>query len=180
MQQNQLKLQSKSLFIISRTIVGVKCKDGVILGAEKLVFSKLLVEKTNKRIFNVDKNIGMAIAGKIPDGRHLMTHARNESSKFLKDFGVPIPGRTLCDRLSLYLNAFTLYNAVRPFGSAEIVASYNKTDGFGLYMLDVSGNYYGYSACTAGKGRQVAKAQFEKYDFSKLTCEEALFYVSKM
>jgi 20S proteasome alpha/beta subunit len=47
-------------------------------------------------------------------------------------------------------------------------------------MLEPSGVYYGYSCCTAGKGRQIAKAQFEKNDFSKMTCEEALTYVAKM
>ena len=42
-----------------RTIIGIRCKDGVILAAEKLLFSKLLVEGTNKRIYNIDKTIGM-------------------------------------------------------------------------------------------------------------------------
>lgn len=158
----------------------MKCKDGIVLGAEKQVFSQLLVDHTNKRIYNVDRAIGMVIAGKIPDGRHLMTYARNEASKFFKDFSVPVSGRTLSDRLSLYLNAHTLYNAVRPFGSAEIVASYDKLDGFKLFMLEPSGHYFGYSCCTAGKGRQITKSEFEKHDFSKLTCEEALFYVAKM
>jgi 20S proteasome subunit alpha 7 len=160
--------------------VGVKCKDGVILGAEKQVFSALLVPRTNRRIFNVDHAIGMAVAGKIPDGRHIMTYARTEASKFLKDFALPITGRTLSDRLALYLNAYTLYNAVRPFGSTEIIASYSEDEGYALYQLEPSGVYYGYTCCTAGKGRQTAKAQFEKNDFSKLTCEEALTYVAKM
>ena len=48
-----------------------------MLGAERQVISKLLVPKTNRRIYNVDKSIGIVIAGKIPDGRHLMTYARN-------------------------------------------------------------------------------------------------------
>ena len=102
----------------------------------------------------------MVISGKIPDGRHLMSHARSEATKFYKDFIIPISGRTLADRLSLYLNAYTLYNSVRPFGSCEIVSSYTPDEGFGLYMLEPSGLYYGYSCCTAGKGRQTAKAQF--------------------
>lgn len=122
----------------------------------------------------------MVVCGKIPDGRHVMNYARHEANKFYKDFYVPISGRTLADRLSLYLNAYTLYNAVRPFGSAEIIASYSKDEGFGLYMLEPSGVYYGYSCCTSGKGRQTVKAQFEKVDFSKLTCDEALFYVAKI
>jgi 20S proteasome subunit alpha 7 len=59
----------------------------------------------------------MALCGKIPDGRHVMSYARSESNKFYKDFYVPVGGRTLADRLALYLNAYTLYNSVRPFGS---------------------------------------------------------------
>jgi len=35
------------------------CKDGIILGSEKLVFSKLLVEGTCKRIFNIDSQLGI-------------------------------------------------------------------------------------------------------------------------
>ena len=89
----------------------------MILGAEKQVFSKLLVERTNPRIFNVDRAIGLVVAGKIPDGRHLMGYARNEAHKFHKDYEARISGKTLCDRVSLYLNAHTLYNSVRPFGS---------------------------------------------------------------
>ena len=57
--------------------MGVKCKDGIILGAEKQVFSALLVDNTHRRIFNVDQSIGMVICGKIPDGRHLMSYGRN-------------------------------------------------------------------------------------------------------
>ena len=100
----------------------------------------------------------MVLAGKIPDGRHLMSYARSECNKYFKDFAVPISGKTLSDRLSLYLTAFTLYHSSRPFGSTEIIASYDKLDGFGLYMLEPSGHYFGYSCCTTGKGRQTAKA----------------------
>jgi 20S proteasome subunit alpha 7 len=38
-------------------------------------------------------------------------------------------------------------------------------------MLEPNGLYYGYSACTTGKGRQLAKSEFEKRNFDKLTCK---------
>ena len=60
----------------------------------------------------------MVVTGKIPDGRHVMSYARSETNKFFKDYYIPISGRTLSDRLSLYLGAHTLYNSVRPFGSS--------------------------------------------------------------
>lgn len=160
--------------------MGVKCIDGIILGAEKLVFSRLLVEGTNRRLYNVDEKVGMAICGKIPDGRHIMDYARNEAKKYGKEFDYPVTGKSLADRLGLYKNAHTLYNSARPFGSTEIIASYDEFEGLGLHMVEHTGLKYGYTACTAGKGRQIAKAEFEKRNFDKLTCREALHYVAKM
>lgn len=42
-----------------RTAVGIQCKDGVVLGTEKLILSKMLVKKSNRRIMNVDKHCGI-------------------------------------------------------------------------------------------------------------------------
>lgn len=89
-------------------MVGIKCLDGVILGAEKLVFSKLLVEGTNKRIYNVDNTIGCVLGGRVPDGRNVMTRARQESSEYLKQFSIPITGKILADRVGLYVHHYTL------------------------------------------------------------------------
>lgn len=43
----------------SGTIIGLKGTDGVVLAAEKLILSKLHEPGTNRRIFNIDKHIGM-------------------------------------------------------------------------------------------------------------------------
>jgi len=43
----------------SGTIVGLRCKDGVVLAVEKLVTSKLYEPGTNRRIFNIDVHVGM-------------------------------------------------------------------------------------------------------------------------
>lgn len=45
----------------SGTVIGLRGKDGVVLAAEKLVMSKLHEPGTNKRIFNIDRHIGMVI-----------------------------------------------------------------------------------------------------------------------
>jgi 20S proteasome alpha/beta subunit len=44
-----------------RTVVGLKCKDGVVLGMEKILHSKLLKRNTNRRIMNVDLHVGLVI-----------------------------------------------------------------------------------------------------------------------
>ena len=48
-----------SSFNINRTAIGIRGKDGVVFAVEKLVQSKLYEKGANKRIFNIDKHVGM-------------------------------------------------------------------------------------------------------------------------
>jgi len=41
------------------TVIGICGKDGVVFGVERLVQSKLYEDDANKRIFHVDRHIGM-------------------------------------------------------------------------------------------------------------------------
>jgi len=40
------------------TIVGVRCKDGIVLGTEKIVLSKMMVAGTDKRVFSITTQVG--------------------------------------------------------------------------------------------------------------------------
>lgn len=40
------------------TIVGVKCKNGIVLGTEKIVVNKMMVPGTDKRIFSITTQAG--------------------------------------------------------------------------------------------------------------------------
>lgn len=40
------------------TICGVVCKDGIILGTEKIVINKMMVSGTDKRAFSITKQVG--------------------------------------------------------------------------------------------------------------------------
>ncbi|CAD8097770.1 unnamed protein product [Paramecium primaurelia] len=164
----------------SETVIGVKCKDGVILGAEKQKFSRLLEDNTNKRIYNIDLQTGMALCGKLPDGRNILQRAKAEASQYQDMYAIPASAHVLSDRVAQYVHAYTMYSGVRPFGSATFIASYNTFDGYELYMIEPSGNKYAYHACTHGKGRAVCKSEFERRNFKDLTCQEALVYIAKM
>ena len=45
--------------LFTRTAIGIRGKDGIVFGVEKLVTSKLYETGANKRIFNIDRHIGM-------------------------------------------------------------------------------------------------------------------------
>lgn len=163
----------------SGTAVGVRCKDGVVFGVEKLVTSKLYEAGANKRIFHIDTHIGIAIAGLISDARQIVNVARDEAANYRSQYGSPIPLKYLVDRVAGYIHAYTLYSALRPFGCSIMVSSYGP-DGPQLFMIDPSGISWGYHGCSIGKAKQAAKTEIEKLKTEELTCEELVKEVAKI
>jgi len=174
------------------TSIGIRCKDGVVLAVEKLVTSKLLKPGANKRIATIDRHIGVVSSGLVPDGRHFTSRARDEAASWRQVYKTPISTADLASRMGGYLQAYTLYSSVRPFGITAIVAGWDselelpvdgqvgngpsvgsggkvegkKYGGPGLYMIEPSGLYWGYYGAATGKGRQSAKAELEKLDLA--------------
>jgi 20S proteasome subunit alpha 7 len=163
----------------SGTAIGLRVKDGVVLGVEKLIISKMLVEGSNRRIFHVDKHIGLAAAGMSADSRQLVNRARSDARGYKDFYGDAIPARILNDRVSLFVQSYTLYGHMRPFGSSVLLASIDKT-GPQLYMIEPSGLSYGYLGVAIGKGRLAAKTEIEKLKLSQMTCREAVDAIAKI
>lgn len=162
------------------TVLGIRCKDGVVLAVEKLVISKLLVEHSNRRIFNVDKHAGMAVAGLLPDGRQIVNRACEEASNYKQVYGEPITGHVLAERMGSYVHLFNLYWSFRPYGAAGMLATYDKSAGPELYLIEPSGAATRYFGMAVGKGRQSAKNEIEKLKFDQITCREAVREAAKI
>ncbi|KAK3941109.1 nucleophile aminohydrolase [Diplogelasinospora grovesii] len=186
------------------TSIGIRCKEGVVLAVEKVITSKLLKHGANKRIATVDRHLGVVYSGMVPDGRHFVERARDEARDWRDAFKTPISTADLAKRMGGYMQAYTLYQSVRPFGITAIVGGYDselespvdgevgsgpscgaggkvagkKHGGPFLYMIEPSGLYWGYYGAATGKGRQAAKAELEKLDLSGdengLTLEQAV------
>jgi 20S proteasome subunit alpha 7 len=67
--------------------------------------------------------------------------ARTESANYRAQYGSNIPLKFLNERVSMYMHAYTLYSAVRPFGCSVILGAY-EADGPVMYMIDPSGVSY--------------------------------------
>ncbi|KAH9994104.1 20S proteasome subunit [Russula compacta] len=163
----------------SGTAIGLRVKDGIVLAVEKLVHSKLLVPGANRRIQTIDRHIGLASSGLLADGRHLANRARDEAANYRDNYREPAPLKALADRLGLYVQAYTLYSSVRPFGCSTILGSVDK-DGPSIYVIEPSGVFYGYHGAAVGKGRQLAKTELEKLKLSELTIREAVFEAARI
>merc|ERR1712000_364152 len=162
------------------TSIGIRAKDGVVLAVEKVIGSKLLKPGANKRIASVDEHAGVVYSGMVPDGRHFVDRARDEASSWRSTTRTPIPTSELASRMGSYLQAYTMYGSVRPFGITAMVGAGGKIPGKHggpyLYMIEPSGQYWGYYGAATGKGRQAAKAELEKLDLAgdSLSLEQAV------
>ncbi|EPQ59898.1 hypothetical protein GLOTRDRAFT_103362 [Gloeophyllum trabeum ATCC 11539] len=157
----------------SGTIIGLRVKDGVVIAVENLVHSKLLMPGANRRIQTADRHVGLASAGFLADGRHIANRAREEAANHRDTYRTPVPLKTLAGRLGLYIQAYTLYSSVRPFGISTVVGAVDK-DGPALYVIEPSGVFYGYHGAAIGKGRQLAKTELEKLKLAELSTREAV------
>ncbi|KAJ3077723.1 hypothetical protein HDU99_001012, partial [Rhizoclosmatium hyalinum] len=155
------------------TAIGIRAKDGVVLAVEKLVASKLLVPGSNKRIGTADTHIGIATAGLLADTRHIVSRTREEAQQYRDFYKSAIPGKVIADRVAGYVQAYTLYSSVRPFGVSTILATMDKT-GPGLFVVEPSGVHHGYFGAAVGKGRSVAKTELEKLKLTQLSAREAV------
>eukprot|EP01130_Rhizamoeba_saxonica_P001353 TRINITY_DN11218_c0_g1_i1.p1 TRINITY_DN11218_c0_g1~~TRINITY_DN11218_c0_g1_i1.p1 ORF type:complete len:268 (+),score=68.41 TRINITY_DN11218_c0_g1_i1:36-806(+) len=163
----------------SGTAIGLRCKDGVVLAVEKIVTSKLLESHSNRRIHTVDRHVGMVESGLMADCRQLANHAMKEARQYKDNYDDIIPVRILNERLSAFVQMYTLYAHVRPFGSSVILGGYDGT-GPQLYKIEPSGVSWGYYGCSAGKAQRPAKSEIEKLDLKNLTCRQAALEAARI
>lgn len=162
-----------------RTSLALRVKDGVVFAVEKLFSSSLLVAGSDRRIFPLDKHMGMTASGLIGDIRHLFNRARNEAEAYKGNYAVPISVKLEAERVAAYAGAFTLYGGVRPFGATVLIGGIDVS-GPQLYMVDPAGITWGYFGAATGKARQAAKTEIEKLDLQNMDARTAVIEAAKI
>jgi len=151
--------------------IGIKNKDGIILGVEEKP-RKLQNSEITQKIFQVDDHIGVAAAGYIPDARSQVDNARFFSQSNRMIYDEPIEVESVAKHLADQCQQFTQYAGVRPFGVALIIAGIDKS-GSTIYLTDPSGTYISYDAVAIGAGSDQVTEYLEKYYKRDMSFEEA-------
>uniref|UniRef100_A0A7S4NP84 Proteasome alpha-type subunits domain-containing protein n=1 Tax=Paramoeba aestuarina TaxID=180227 RepID=A0A7S4NP84_9EUKA len=163
----------------SSTSIALRTKDGVIFASEKLIFSKMIVQGSNKRVSMVDRHIGVTISGLMADARQLINRCRSEAVDYKSFYGTPIPVRVMATRIANFCQVYTLYSSVRPFGASILIGGIDEK-GPQLFQVDPTGISVGCYASAIGKGRQSARTELEKLKLDEMTCEEAVKEAAKI
>ena len=159
------------------TLIGIKCKDGIVLAADMQVSSQYYrVETQNvKKIFDLRKNIYLGFAGWIASGQALVDALRAELALRETELKKEITVKSAASLVAGYL-----FRGIRsfPFFIESLVAGYDKS-GLYLYSFDMSGSLIEEDAfVAAGDGAQLAygalEALFDKNITSKKGREIAI------
>lgn len=136
------------------TAIGARCKEGIVLCADKRLSNTLMVASFVEKIFPVDTHIGIATSGLVADGRKLVDDARVEVQRNRLIYDEPIDVVSLVKRLCDIKQLFTQYGGLRPFGVSLLIAGIDET-GPRLFETDPSGTPTEWKATAVGEGRKV-------------------------
>lgn len=126
-----------------------------------------------EKVFEIDDNTGIAIAGLTADGRHLCKFMRNECLNYWFQHGSHHPTERLVNKIAKKSQIKTNHPSKRPFGVGLLVAGVDEA-GTHLFETDPSANYYEYYSIAIGARSQSAKTYLEKNfeSFKNLEWEE--------
>jgi len=153
--------------------VALTYKDGIILVADKKIFSHLIIPESVEKVFKVDKHVWIACSGLIGDGRRLVDYARQISQENKVYYDDPIEIDTLVKKIGGVVQYFTQYGGARPFGVSLIVAGIDSL-GKHIYEIEPSGATTAYKAVSIGQNKPKLLASLEKNYKDNLSFDDAL------
>jgi len=155
------------------TILGITCPEGVVMGAEEKIETKLQDPDFTWKLYEVDEHLGAAVVGLGSDARILIDQARIYAQSNRLMYDEPIDVEILTKRVGDIKQLYTQHAGVRPFGVSIIFGGVDKT-GNKLFTTDPSGSYRGYKAVSVGIGRETAEGILKAEYREDLRLDEAI------
>jgi proteasome beta subunit len=169
-QPSQSQAQQNGIsWVPGATTVGVVCKDGVILAAEKRVsYGFYIASKTGKKVFKITDTIGAACAGLVSDMQVLVRDVEANANLFRLDVG-----RKITVRAAAKLMSNILFNRrMAPLITQTIVGGVDD-EGPSIWILDVLGSVLPDDYAVVGSGTEIAIAVIEEAYRKDMTVNEA-------
>ena len=151
--------------------LGIKTNYGIIFAADEKPRKFQIVEESQK-LFKIDKHIGIAAAGYIPDARSQVNDARFFSQSSMIVYDEPISVESVTKHIADQCQQYTQYAGARPVGVSLIIGGIDE-HGNSLFLTDPSGTYVPYNAVAIGAySDKVTEFLIKEYK-SEMTLEES-------
>ncbi|MEI6731854.1 MAG: archaeal proteasome endopeptidase complex subunit alpha [archaeon] len=174
----QVEYAEKTVRLGSSSI-GLVCKDGVVIVADRRVRDKLIAPESANKIFEIDEHIVATAAGILSDARILVDHAQVISQQNRITYGSPIEPVSVIRMIADKMQMFTQYGGARPFGVAFLLGGVIKGKAH-LYTSDVTGNYFSYIANAIGENDEKVKEMLRKDFDESMNIDEGIKFALKI
>ena len=144
------------------TAMGLVCKDGVLLVADKRVIDKFIVAKSIEKVFQIDDHVGATATGLLMDGRVLIEKAQVAAQQHKVTYDEPIDVQSLVKEICNYKQLFTQMGGVRPFGVSLIFGGVDNDNGPKLFLTDPTGIFFEYKAVVIGEAENEIREILDK------------------
>jgi proteasome alpha subunit len=152
--------------------IGMVCRDGVLLVADKRIAEKLLIPSSIEKISQVDEHIGATGTGLVMDARVLIERAQLIAQQNRVTYDSPIDLLSLVKEIADMKQFFTQYGGARPFGVSILFAGVNNKPE--LYMTDPTGIFFEYKATAIGEGETEIKAILDREYKDNIAVDDGL------
>jgi len=116
----QVEYAEKTVRLGSSSI-GLVCKDGIVIIADRRVRDKLISGESANKIFEIDEHIVASAAGILSDIRMLIEQAQLLAQQNRVTYDTPIEPISIMRLIADKKQMFTQYGGVRPFAAAFIL-----------------------------------------------------------
>jgi proteasome alpha subunit len=155
------------------TIIGIACSEGVVLGAEEKIETKLQDTEFTWKLYAIDDHLGAAVVGLGSDARVLIDQARIFAQSNRLTYDEPVDVEMITKRVGDIKQLYTQHAGVRPFGVSIIFGGIDKT-GSRVFSTDPSGSYRGYKAVAVGIGRETVEGIMKEEYREDLNLDETV------
>lgn len=156
------------------TALGITCKDGVVLVADKRIGSKLMVPEAIEKMFRVDDHIAATAAGIISDARVLIDRVQLKAQQHAVTYDSKIDLLSVVKEIADLKQVCTQSAGLRPFGVSLLVGGVEEDGSIKLFLTEPYGLYYQYKAVVIGEGEAEIDAILQKKYKANLSLDEGM------
>lgn len=166
---------SQQIMVPGATAVGIKCKDGVVLGNDRrATWGYTVTNKTTQKLFKITDNVGLAAYGLIGDFQFVSRVLKAQAALYELDANDKISTKSVAKMLSNMLYA----RKMAPLYTSLIIGGVDK-EGPQIYTLDGLGSVIPEEFGATGTGMLLSMGILEADYKPDMSIEDGVKLVEK-
>lgn len=166
----ELQMPSEETYLKGTTTIGIVCKDGVVLATERRATAgSFIANKMTQKLFKIDNNIGVTVAGLVGDAQVLARYLRAEVALYRLRRSAPLSAEGAATLLANILSG----NRMFPYYAWLILGGVDAKGGH-VFSVDPAGGSIEDKYVSVGSGSTFAYGVLEEGYAQAITVNDAV------